>query len=148
MRPLPPLLAPSVSSSSAVSFSAENLKSSRGSISHLFWAHSVRHSCMLLIKVDALGHFFHADYSFLSTKYELGRVVRIILTLAPIFYSLALFSLHRKTRNRQTVRSAMVFSSLAGIHVLYCLIAAFGDGAVLFYTEQKWGEMDVAKHLA
>jgi len=103
---------------------------------------------MLLIKVDALGHFFHADYSFLSTKYELGRVVRIILTLAPIFYSLALFSLHRKTRNRQTVRSAMVFSSLAGIHVLYCLIAAFGDGAVLFYTEQKWGEMDVAKHLA
>ena len=103
---------------------------------------------MLLIKVDALGHFFHADYSFLSIKYELGRVVRIILTLAPIFYSLALFSLHRKTRNRQTVRSAMVFSSLAGIHVLYCLIAAFGDGAVLFYTEQKWGEMDVAKHLA
>jgi len=42
----------------------------------------------------------------------------------------------------------MVFSSLAGIHVLYCFIAAFGDGAVLFYTAQKWGEMDVAKHLA
>jgi hypothetical protein len=103
---------------------------------------------MLLIKVDALGHFFHADYSFLSIKYDLGRVVRIILTLAPIFYSLALFSLHRKTRNRQTVRSAMVFSSLAGIHVLYCLIAAFGDGAVLFYTKQTWGKMDVAKHLA
>jgi hypothetical protein len=42
----------------------------------------------------------------------------------------------------------MMFSILAGIHVLYCLIAAFGDGAVLFYTGQKWGEMDVAKHLA
>ena len=42
----------------------------------------------------------------------------------------------------------MMFSCLAGIHVLYCLIAAFGDGAVLFYTGQKWGEMDVAKHLA
>jgi hypothetical protein len=42
----------------------------------------------------------------------------------------------------------MMFSSLAGTQVLYCLIAAFGDGAVLFYTEQKWGEMDVAKHLA
>jgi hypothetical protein len=42
----------------------------------------------------------------------------------------------------------MMFSSLAGLHALYCLIAAFGDGAVLFYTSQKWGEMDVAKHLA
>lgn len=41
-----------------------------------------------------------------------------------------------------------MFSCLAGIHVLYCLIAAFGDGAVLFYTGQKWGEMDVARHLA
>ena len=68
--------------------------------------------------------------------------------MAPIFYSLALFTLHRQTRNRKTVRSAMLFSCLAGIHVLYCLIAAFGDGAVLFYTEQKWGEMDIAKHLA
>jgi hypothetical protein len=95
-----------------------------------------------------LGHFLHADYNFISQKYELGRVVRIILTLAPIFYSLGLFTLHRKTRNRASVRSAMMFSILAGIHVLYCLIAAFGDGAVLFYTGQKWGEMDVAKHLA
>jgi uncharacterized protein (DUF2062 family) len=42
----------------------------------------------------------------------------------------------------------MMFSCLAGLHVLYCLIAAFGDGAVLFYTGQKWGEMDVARHLA
>jgi hypothetical protein len=41
-----------------------------------------------------------------------------------------------------------MFSSLAGIHVLYCVIATFGDGAVLFYTGQKWGEMDIAKHLA
>lgn len=100
-----------------------------------------------LMKVNALGHFLHADYKFIK-KYELGRVVRIILTLAPIFYSLALFTLHRKTRNRETVRSAMIFSTLAGVHVLYCLIAAFGDGAVLFYTTEKWGEMDVAKHLA
>ena len=42
----------------------------------------------------------------------------------------------------------MIFSGLAGLQVLYCFIAAFGDGAVLFYTEQKWGEMDIAKHLA
>ena len=42
----------------------------------------------------------------------------------------------------------MIFSCLAGLQVLYCVIAAFGDGAVLFYTEQKWGEMDIAKHLA
>jgi hypothetical protein len=102
----------------------------------------------ILIKVDALGHFLHADYTFLNKKYELGRVVRIILTFAPIFYSLALFTLHRKTRNRESICSATVFSCLAGIHVLYCFIAAFGDGAVLFYTEQTWGEMDVAKHLA
>ena len=98
--------------------------------------------------VNALGHFLHADYSFVSKKYELGRVVRIILTLAPIFYSSALFTLHRKTRNRASTHSAMMFNSLAGIHVLYCLVAAFGDGAVLFYTGQKWGDMDVAKHLA
>jgi len=101
-----------------------------------------------LIIVDSLGHLLHADIKFITGKYELGRVVRIILTLAPIFYSLSLFCLHRKTRNRATVRSAMMFSCLAGIHVLYCLIAAFGDGAVLFYTGQKLGEMDVAKHLA
>jgi hypothetical protein len=84
----------------------------------------------------------------MSKKYELGRVVRLILTLAPIFYSSALFALHRKTRNRNTVHSAITFSFLSGINVIYCLIAAFGDGAVLFYTGQKWGEMDVAKHLA
>jgi hypothetical protein len=75
-------------------------------------------------------------------------VVRIILTLAPIAYSFALFELHRKTKNRGTRWSAMIFSCLAGGHVLYSIIAAFGDGAVLFYTSQKWGEMDVAKHLA
>jgi hypothetical protein len=98
--------------------------------------------------VNAIGHFLHADYNFISKKYELGRVIRIILTIAPIFYSLALFTLHRKTRNRATTHSAMIFSCLAGLQVLYCLISAFGDGAVLFYTPQKWGEMNVAKHLA
>jgi hypothetical protein len=103
---------------------------------------------MCLTEVNALGHFLHADYSFISKRYELGRVVRIILTLAPIFYSLSHFTLHRKTRNRKTARSATIFSCLAGLQVLYCTIAAFGDGAVLFYTGEKWGEMDVAKHLA
>jgi hypothetical protein len=78
----------------------------------------------------------------------LGRIVRIILTFAPICYSLALFTLHRKTRNRETAHSAVIFSSLAALQALYCLVAAFGDGAVLFYTGLKWGEMDVAKHLA
>jgi len=110
--------------------------------------HSVNPLLTISNSVNALGHFLHADYNFISQKYELGRVVRIILTVAPIFYSLALFTLHRKTRNRSSVRSAMIFSSLAGAQVLYCFIAAFGDGAVLFYTEQKWDEMDVAKHLA
>jgi len=42
----------------------------------------------------------------------------------------------------------MIFSCLAGLHVLYCFVAAFGDCAILFYTEQKWDEMDAAKHLA
>lgn len=42
----------------------------------------------------------------------------------------------------------MMFSILSGIQPLYCLIASFGDGAVLFYSETKWGEMDVARQLA
>jgi len=110
--------------------------------------HSVSPCDAWLTIVNALGHFLHADNSFISKNYELGRVIRIILTLAPIFYSFALFTLHRKTRNRATARSATIFSCLAGLQVLYCTIAAFGDGAVLFYTGEKWGEMDIAKHLA
>ena len=78
----------------------------------------------------------------------MGRVIHIILTLAPIFYSLGLFLLHRKTRNRNTVRSAMMFSILSGVHPLYCLVASFGDGAVLFYSGKRWGEMDIARQLA
>ena len=69
-----------------MSFSPGNLKSSKDSISLLFWANFIRPPLFdLLMEVDALGHFLHADYNFLNAKYELGRVVRIILTLAVSF---------------------------------------------------------------